>query len=301
MTAEPDSPAPFAEQWPRLFGLAYRMLGSAADADAVLQDAWGRWSAAGASVPDQTTYLTRTVTTGCLSALDSARVRRKVYVGPWLPEPVLTGAGSELGPQVDDGARRSISFAVLVLLERLSPTERAAYVLCEAFGHGSREAGDMLGAPDATVRRSLDRARTYLGSSPGRAVDPGQWRALVERFLTAAHNGDRATLTGLLAVSVTVRVDGGGRVTAARNPVRGTEKVARHLLGVVDRFAVNRVSGVREVNGGPAVVATVDGRLASVWFLHTDGEQVTGVDVVLNPDKLARLSGQLARTGGLPG
>jgi RNA polymerase sigma-70 factor (ECF subfamily) len=292
----------FQEQRPRLFGIAYRMLGSAGDAEDVLQDAWLRWSTVDvAAVADPGAYLARTVTNLCLSALDKARVRREVYVGPWLPEPVLTGAGSEMGPLADAVQRESVSFALLVLLEKLTPTERAAYVLCEAFGYGSREAGELIGTSDANVRQLLTRARRHLGEAPARPVDHGQWRSLVQRFLAAARDGDVAGLTELLTVGVTVRSDGGGRISAARNPVRGRDKVARYVLGVVDRFAAGMVSGVAEVNGGPAVVASVDGALTGVWFVHTDGERVTGVDAVLNPDKLALVAGQLSRSGPLPG
>jgi RNA polymerase sigma-70 factor (ECF subfamily) len=302
VTGDPSVLEPFQAQRPRLFGVAYRMLGSATDAEDVLQDAWLRWSGVDVgSVVDPGAYLTRIVTNLCLSALDSARVRREVYVGPWLPEPVLTGADSELGPLEDAVQRESVSFALLVLLEKLTPTERAAYVLCEAFGYSSQEAGELIGTTDANVRQLLTRARKHMGESPGRAVDPEQWRTLVERFLAAARDGDVAGLTELLAVSVTVRADGGGRVSAARNPVRGKDKAARYVLGVVDRFAVGLVSGVVEVNGGPAVVATVGGALSAVWFVHTDGERVTGVDAVLNPDKLAVVAAQLSRTGSLPG
>jgi RNA polymerase sigma-70 factor (TIGR02957 family) len=292
----------FQEQRPRLFGVAYRMLGSAGDAEDVLQDAWVRWSGVDiASVADPAAYLVRVVTNLCLSALDSARVRREVYVGPWLPEPVLTGPGSELEPLADAVQRESVSFALLVLLEKLTPTERAAYVLCEAFGYSAREAGEVIGTSEANIRQLRTRARKHLGDAPARPVDEVQWRSLVERFLAAARHGDVAGLTELLTVGVTARADGGGRVSAARNPVRGREKVARYVLGVVDRFAVDMVSGVAEVNGGPAVVATVDGSLTAVWFVHIDGERVTGVDAVLNPDKLAVVEGQLSRAGALPG
>jgi RNA polymerase sigma-70 factor (ECF subfamily) len=292
----------FQQQRPRLVGIAYRMLGSATDAEDVLQDAWLRWSGVDvAAVADPGAYLARTVTNLCLNALDSARVRREVYVGPWLPEPVLTGPGSELGPLEDAVQRESVAFALLVLLERLTPTERAAYVLCEAFGYSSREAGELIGTTDANVRQLLTRARKHVGRAPAQPVDEVQWRSLVERFLGAARDGDVAGLAELLTVGVTVRSDGGGRVTAARNPVRGRDKVVRYVVGVVDRFAVDMMPGVVEVNGAPAVVATVGGTLQGVWFVHTDGERVTGVDAVLNPDKLAAVAAQLSRIRKLSG
>jgi RNA polymerase sigma-70 factor (ECF subfamily) len=292
----------FEAQRPRLFGIAYRMLGSGTDAEDVLQDAWLRWSGVDvAAVADPAAYLTRIVTNLCLTALDSARVRREVYVGPWLPEPLITGPGSELGPLADAVQRESVSFALLVLLEKLTPTERAAYVLCEAFGYPARAAGELIGVSETNVRQLLTRGRRHLGETPARPVDEAQWRSLVQRFLAAARSGDVAGLTELLTVGVTARSDGGGRVSAARNPVRGREKVARYVLGVVHRFPADLTAGIAEVNGGPAVVAGVDGVLTAVWFVHTDGERVTGVDAVLNPGKLGAVAAQLSRTGGLPG
>jgi RNA polymerase sigma-70 factor (ECF subfamily) len=212
----------FQQQRPRLAGIAHRMLGSAGDAEDVLQDAWLRWSGVDvATVADPGAYLARTVTNLCLNALTSARVRREVCVGPWLPEPVLTGPGSQLGPLEDAVQRESVSFALLLLLERLTPTERAAYLLCEAFGYSSREAGALIGTTDANVRQLRTRARRSVGAASPRPVDEGQWRSLVDRFLSAARDGDVAGLAELLTVGVAVRADGCGRATAARNPPPG--------------------------------------------------------------------------------
>ena len=293
--------AEFEELRSRLFGIAYRMLGSATDAEDVLQDAWLRWQTADRSdVCSPEAFLVRMVTNLCLNVLDSARARREVYVGPWLPEPVLTSAG-ELRP-LDDGVQREcVSMALLALLERLSPPERAAYVLREAFGYSAREVADLIGSSEANARQLLSRARKHVSLAEKRTVDPATWLDLVQRFFAAARDGDVARLEAMLAADVVSAADGGGVVHAARRPVRGRDKVARYVVGLLAKFGAGFASTLLEVNGETAIVSTRDGGLASVWFLETDGVRVTGLRQVVNPDKLAFLARQLSRTGGLPG
>src|SRR5215218_10301868 len=188
----------FQEQRSRLFGIAYRMLGSASDAEDVLQDAWLRWQGADhARVADAGAFLARTVTNLCLNALTSARARREVYVGPWLPEPVFTG-GSD-GPLEKAVQQESVSFALLALLERLSPAERAAYVLREAFAYSPREVAEVIGTTETNVRQLHSRARRHVGTAASREVEPAQWHDLIARFLLAARDGDVAGLEALLA------------------------------------------------------------------------------------------------------
>ena len=306
--AEAGSPglAAFEAQRRHLFGLAYRMLGSATDAEDVLQDAWLRWQGvAHDRVADPAGYLARTVTNLCLTALTSARARREVYVGPWLPEPVLTGAltgaPAEPGPLEDAVTRESVSFALLTVLERLTPAERAAYVLREAFGYSPREVAGLIGTSEANARQLHTRARRHVAGDGDRPVDPAQWRSLVTRFLAAARDGDLAGLESMLAEDVVSRSDGGGVVNAARQPIRGRDRVARYVTGVFRRFTTGLSAGFAEVNGAPALVAGDEGGLRAVWFLATDGERVTGLDLVVNPDKLAFARQQLSRRGGLPG
>jgi RNA polymerase sigma-70 factor (TIGR02957 family) len=297
-----DQDAEFEVQRRQLFGLAYRMLGSAADAEDVLQDAWLRWQGVDRDrVADPAAFLARTVTNLCLTALTSARARREVYVGPWLPEPVVTGAAAELGPLEDAVQRESVSFAVLTLLERLSPAERAAYVLREAFAYSPREVAALLDTTEANARQLHARARRHVATDRNRPVDPEQWRSLVTRFLGAARDGDVAALEAMLADDVVSRADGGGVVNAARQPVRGRDRVARYVAGVFRLFTTGLTAGFAEVNGEPALVATDAGGLRAVWFLATDGERVTGLDLVVNPEKLGFAGRQLSHLGALPG
>jgi RNA polymerase sigma-70 factor (ECF subfamily) len=294
--------AEFEAQRRHLFGLAYRMLGSATDAEDVLQDAWLRWQGVDrARVTDPAAFLARTVTNLCLTALTSARARREVYVGPWLPEPVVTGAAAELGPLEDAVQRESVSFAVLALLERLTPAERAAFVLREAFGHSPREVAELIGTSEANARQLHARARRHVDTGRTRPVDPARWRSLVTRFLGAARDGDLPALETMLADDVVSRADGGGVVNAARQAVRGRERVARYVAGVMHRSSAGLCAGFAEVNGEPAILATDSAGLRAVWFLTTDGERVTGLDLVLNPDKLAFAGQQLSQLGALPG
>jgi RNA polymerase sigma-70 factor (TIGR02957 family) len=291
----------FEAQRARLFGLAYRMLGSVADAEDVLQDAWLRWQGVDrAGVGDPAAFLTRTVTNLCLTALTSARARREVYVGPWLPEPVLTADGA-LGPLEDAVQRESVSFALLAVLERLSPAERAAYVLREAFAYRPREVAELIGTTEANVRQLHARARRHVAAEQTRTVEAGRWRELVERFLGAARDGDVAGLEALLAEDVVSRSDGGGVVSAARVPVRGRANVARFVVGVAQKFTAGLLPVFLEVNGALAVAAVGAAGLAGVLLVHTDGERITGFDMVLNPEKLAYAGNQLSRIGGLPG
>ena len=295
----------FEGRRPRLFGIAYRMLGSATDADDVLQDAWLRWRAVDQTrVSDPAAFLARTVTNLCLTALTSARARREVYVGPWLPEPVLTGtAGAELGPLDRAEQRDSVSFALLAVLERLSAPERAAYVLREAFAYSAGEVAELIGTSEANVRQLHARARRRVAGTgaASRQADPARLQHLVETFLDASRGGDLAALEALLSEDVVARADGGGVVGAGRRPVQGREKVARYVTGVVDRFATGLRPVLVEVNGVPAAAFTDGTRLRAVLVLQTRDDRVSTLDLVLNPDKLAHAERQLSRIGALPG
>ncbi len=298
MTDDPSSGlAEFQALRPRLFGVAYRMLGSATDAEDVLQDAWLRWQTVDRSaVRSPEAFLVRMVTNLCLTALDSARARREVYVGPWLPEPVLTADGA-LGPLDDAVQRESVSFALLALLERLTPAERAAYVLREAFGYSAREVAELIGTSEANARQLHSRARRHVALDEKRTVDPKTWMDLVQRFFAAARDGDVESLETMLADDVVSASDGGGVVSAARRVVEGREKVARYLAGLIPKFGVGFDSVLLEVNGETAIVSRRDGALAAVWFVETDGVVVSGLRLVVNPEKLGYLDRQLSRTG----
>lgn len=289
--------AEFEALRPRLFGVAYRMLGSATDAEDVLQDAWLRWQTVDRStVRSPEAFLVRMVTNLCLTALDSARARREVYVGPWLPEPVLTADG-ELGPLDDAVQRETVSFALLALLERLPPAERAAYVLREAFGYSAREVAELIDTSEANARQLHSRARRHVALDERRTVDPKTWVDLVQRFFAAAREGDVESLETMLAADAISASDGGGVVSAARRVVEGREKVARFMAGLLTKFGDALEPTLMEVNGEPAIVARRGGALASVLFVETDGAVVSGLRLVLNPEKLAYLDRQLSRIG----
>ncbi len=289
----------------RLFGIAYRMLGTATDAEEIVQDAWLRWQGADRStVRDPAAYLAKVVTNLSMKQLTSARVRRETYVGEWLPEPVLTGRAEfdALGPLEVVAERESVSFALLLLLERLTPAERAAYVLREAFAYSHREVAELIGTTEATARQLASRAGRRLAAEPRRdqPVDRAGWRNLVERFLAAARLGEIEELERLLAADVVSTADGGGKVVAARNPVAGRDRVARYLIGTLQRFGAGIEPHLAEANGRPALIAVGPEGVVAICFVDVGPDGVTDLRFVMNPDKLAFAAAQLSRIGGLP-
>lgn len=289
----------FTAQRPRLFGLAYRMLGSAHDAEDVVQDAWLRWAGHGGTVDNPAAWLTTVVTRLCLNRLDSARARRETYVGPWLPEPILT-TDPATGPAATVEERESVSLALLTTLERLTPPERAVYVLREAFGHSHAEVAAVLDVSEAGSRQLHTRARRHLATEP-RTPTTADVGPLLRRFVAAARDGDLAGLESLLADDVTVWSDGGGKVSAARRPIRGRDAVARFLLGVLGRGRFRGRGAAAEVNGAPAALAFLDDELVGVLTVEPDGDTVGTVRILRNPDKLAFLADQVSRSGALSG
>jgi len=277
----------------RLFSLAYRLLGSASDAEDALQAAFERWVSADTVVADPQAWLTTVVTNLCLKELGSARRRREV-AGAWLPEPVLT-AGGELGPLETAEQRDSVSFGMLVLLERLTPAQRAVFVLREAFGYGYAELALVLDRTEAGCRQLHRRAVQRLDmQGPARfQPDAGQWRELTERFMAAAAGGDVPGLERLLADGVVYAGDGAGSgLPVAGKPVAGRSRVAR-LFGrgfrryaADPRFAAARLS-LAEVNGGLAVLGRSSGRLVMVLIVESDGAEITALWLVTAPRKLA--------------
>ncbi|MEV6907419.1 RNA polymerase sigma-70 factor [Amycolatopsis sp. NPDC051071] len=296
-----DRVTEFEQSRSSLFGLAYRLLGSAAEAEGAVQDAYLRWAGAEReSIESPRAWLAKVVTNLCLNRLTSARARRERYVGPWLPEPVLTSDGT-LGPLETAEQRNSVSLAMLVLLEQLSPAERAVFVLKEAFGYSHREIAAILDVSEVNSRQLHSRARRDLTRADERRVsNPRQLETLVESFLAAARDGDLAGLEKLLTDEVTAWSDGGGKVTAARRPVHGAERVARLYAGMFAGAA--RVSiEIGEVNGGPAVIAAAGGTLYGILGFEVVDGRIAGLRAVANPDKLAFLSRQLSRSGWLAG
>ncbi|MFI9723137.1 RNA polymerase sigma-70 factor [Streptomyces sp. NPDC052396] len=291
MTSGPDLLETFEEQRSTLTGVAYRMLGRVADAEDVVQEAWLRWSGADRTeVRDARGYLVRITTRLAIDRLRQLQTRRESYVGPWLPEPVLT----DFGPGAPDTEQRAVladtvSVAVLVVLESLSPLERAVFVLREAFGFPYQEIAATLGRSEAAVRQLAGRARRHVEERRRRFdVEPGQRRALTERFLAAATGGSLEDLLELLAPDVRLVSDGGGKVRAALRPVESADKVARFVLGVAGQTAAAEIRPA-EVNAGPALLVLLDGRLDSVVTLEVRDGRVAEISVVRNPDKVRNI------------
>jgi RNA polymerase sigma-70 factor (TIGR02957 family) len=281
----------------RLFAVAYRMLGSASEAEDVLQDACRRWIAAD-GVRDPEAFLVRVVTRLCLNELGAARRRREVYVGPWLPEPVLT-AGGATGPVETLEHRESVSLAALVLLERLTPTERAVLVLRDVVGYSYADLAGLLELSEANCRQLYSRARAHLRSERARFdAGPEAQAELTRRLLNAVTSGDVTALEALLTEDVTVWTDGGGRARAALRPVHGREAVARFLLAVTDRAAGGLDLRSAEVNGQVGLLALTDGQLTHVGLVTATPDGVDRVYVIANPDKLRYAAAQLAVTTG---
>jgi len=278
--------AEFEAERPWLLGIAYRMLGEVQEAEDTVQDAYLRWTAADRTdIDSPRAWLTKAVTNLCLNRLDSARARRETYVGPWLPEPVL--AGPVLGPLETVEQRDTVSVAMLTLMERLTPAERAVFVLREAFGYPHHEIAEMLDVTDAASRQLHTRARRHLSARDRhRAADPGATRKLVERFLEAAFQGDLAGLTELLAEDVVAYGDGGGKATAGRRPIVGPQKVARLCLGLAGNQAAGVEMTIEDVNGGVGLVGRIDGVVLGIAAVEVSDGLITGLYNVVNPDKL---------------
>ncbi len=283
-----DALALFQQHRPVLFGIAYRMLGGAADAEDILQDAWLSWSRVDtATVDNPRAYLARTVTNLSLNRLDSAAVRREAYVGPWLPEPLVTAPGAD---GAGDGAERAeaVSLAMLVVLESLSPLERAVFVLNEVFGFRYAEIAAMVDRSEASVRQTGHRARSAVRSRRPRYQAPAQVRRqATEEFLAACLGGDLNRMMELLAPEVTLWSDGGGKIRAALRPILGPDKVARWILGILTHRPIPDL-GVRlvDVNGEPGVLVTSAGVPDTVICMELDESGISGIRVVRNPDKL---------------
>lgn len=271
----------------RLFGIAYRILGSAAEADDVLQDAWVRWQTYDRSlVRNPDAFLTTTVTRLAINVAQSARVRRETYIGPWLPEPVDTSADPTLGAERGE----ALEVALLMLLEKLTPTERAAYVLREAFDYPYEQIAEIIGHSQASVRQLVSRARRHLGEERHAPVAPEAQRRLLTAFVAAAKAGDVALLERLFAEDVISYSDGGGAVRASKFPVVGRPRVAKYHHAFAERFWAGVDVELADVNGHPAVKLSHDGELFAVLTVRATVDGIDRVLWMMNPQKLAALS-----------
>jgi RNA polymerase sigma-70 factor, ECF subfamily len=278
-----------------MVAVAYRMLGTMADAEDAVQDAWLRWTAAPrGDVADPKSYLVRLITNTSLNKLRSVRARREAYVGPWLPEPLLTQAGPDAAERVE--LAESVSVAMLVVLETLAPEERAVFVLREVFGFSHAEIAAALGRSSDSVRQLAHRARDHVQARrPRFDVDAGQQRQVTQRFLAAAAGGDLDGLMTVLAPDVTLITDGGGKAQAARRPVTGAEKVARFIV-TASRRPYKGVQledmgfTVTEINGTPGVVVSTAGKVLVAFTTVIAGGKITAIQAIANPDKLRALT-----------
>jgi RNA polymerase sigma-70 factor (ECF subfamily) len=281
-----DPTEEFERHRPMLLGLAYRLLGSMWDAEDVVQDAFLKWTRADrADVREPRAYLLTVVSRLALDQLRSARVAREAYPGPWLPEPVETAA---LGPLDTAELRDTVSYAMMHLMERLSPPQRAVFVLREAFGVPYEQVAEIVGTSPATCRQLHHRARALLARDRGRfPLSREDHLRLLDRFLQAAHSGDVTALASLFSEDVTVWNDGGGKVRAALVPVTGRSKAAAFVTGLLTRYPSGQ-EHVLDVNAGPTLQTSLDGGRQFVAFDVRDG-LIHAVFAVLNPDKLHRL------------
>ncbi|KOX06440.1 RNA polymerase sigma 70 [Streptomyces sp. NRRL B-1140] len=288
----------FEASRPRLEAVAYRMLGSASEAEDAVQETFLRWQAADTDrieVPEA--WLTKVLTNLCLNQLTSARARRETYVGQWLPEPLLAG-DPMLGPADTAEQRESVSYAVLVLLERLSPNERAVYVLREAFDYPHREIAEILDITEASSQQIFHRAKKHVADGRARTrteIDEAAARRIIDEFLAAASSGRTEPLVQLLTGDAVAVGDGGGKVPARARAFEGALAVAKFMRGLFKPSSAKRalVGGSPDVyawsaNGDPALVVVLDGRVIGVMCLEVADDGIMAFRNQVNPDKLER-------------
>ncbi len=302
----------FQSYRPLLFSIAYRMLGSASEADDVLQDAYLRYAATEAQggegppteIRSLKAYLSTIVTRLCLDRLKAAQTMREQYLGPWLPEPVLT-VDMDADPQRDAERHESITLAFLVLLETLTPQERAVFLLREVFEYEYTEIAEILGASTANCRQLFHRAKQRIAEGrPRFRPAPERQHQLVERFIAATQRGDIQELLSMLAQDVTFTADGGGKVPSVRQPLHGSDTVAKLLVGLARNleralhaaFAELRFA-MADINSEPAVLLWVRERLDTVFVYSIVDDRVAAIRAIRNPDKLAYIQRQLRERG----
>jgi len=280
-----DGLSVFASVRPRLFGIAYRMLGSAAEAEDVVQDVWMRWQSINRStVESPPAYLATTTTRLCINLAQSAHSRHETYTGVWLPEPVDTSSDPGLGAERDEALR----LAVLLLLEKLSPTERAAYVLREAFDYEYPQIAEIIQMEEANVRQLVSRARKHIADGRRASVSSNEQRRFLEAFIAAAQNGDMTALEGLFAEDVVSYSDGGGLVRAAGVPVSGRKKVATFIAAVSTWCWKGVKLDWVETNGQAAVLISRDGVPIGLT-IDASAQGINEIMWFLRPSKLAAM------------
>lgn len=298
--AEADVAAEFDALRGRLMGIAYGLLGSVDDAEDVVQESWLRLRGTDRDrIQDLTGWLIVTVSRIAQDVLKSARRNREEYVGQWLPEPLITAAPAQAAPEGDPADRitldESLSMALMVVLEALSPAERTAFVLHDVFGLSFAEVGRAVGRTPAACRQLAARARRHAAArAPRFEVSPDDQRHVVAAFSTACQEGDIAALLSLLDPDVVLRTDGGGVVRAALNPIRGADKVARYLSGVFRRLCDGQDLVPVAVNGLPGLMWGRGEAMHGVFGITVSQGRITELGFVRNPDKLGRVRGATA-------
>lgn len=273
----------FAQHRRRLFGIAYRMLGTVADAEDIVQETWIRWQGADReTVREPAAFLTTIATRLSINVLQSARSTRETYIGPWLPEPVSTEEDPALGAE----RAEALQFAILLTLERLTPTERAAYILREAFDYPYPRIAEIISSSVASARQLVSRARSHLASDRRASVEPRHQRRLLEAFLVAAQKGDAQELEKLFADDVISYTDGNGVKLAARIPVAGRRRVASFVAAFASHFWAGKSIEWVEVNGQPAATLVQDGQVTTLVTVTTTDQGIAQLLWVMSPGKL---------------
>jgi RNA polymerase sigma factor (sigma-70 family) len=289
---EPAVDAGLVGERRHLLSLAFRMLGTVAEAEDAVQETYIRWYRMDQAERDQIMnprgWLTRVASRVCLDMLRTARARRERYVGPWLPEPVPTSAFTEtvVDPADQVTLDDSVSTALLVVLEAMTPAERVAFVLHDVFAVPFAEIGQIVGRTPAACRKLATSARARVQKTPARSVPREEHDRVVQAFAAASRSGDLRALTAVLDSGVVLHSDGGGRVTAARNPVYGADRVARFILGVTSKESTFEILE-QQTNDGLGFAVWNEGRITGVATLEVLGGRITHVRIVLNPDKLS--------------
>lgn len=277
----------FATQRRRLFGIAYRMLGTVADAEDIVQETWIRWQSTDRTqVQEPAAFLATIATRLSINVLQSAHSKRETYIGPWLPEPVNTDDDPALGAE----RAEALQFAILLTLEKLTPTERAAYILREAFDYPYPRIAEIVSSSVVSARQLVSRARAHLESARHVPARPAHQRRLLEAFLVAARSGDAHELEKLFSEDVVSYTDGNGAKLAARIPVIGRERVAKFVAAFAYHFWTGKSIGWVEVNGQPAATLTENGEITTVVTLTTSGEGIDQLLWVMSPQKLGHVA-----------
>jgi len=293
LPSHPQAPvrlATFHQYRTLLFSIAYRMLANVADAEDLLQETFIRWQQTrDDEIRSPRAFLVTILSRLCINHLQSARVQREQYVGPWLPEPIVTGPGSD--PLEIVRIDESLSVAFLVVLERLTPMERAVFLLREVFEYEYAEIASVVDQSETNCRQIFSRAKHHVSAMrPRFKTSEGEKRELLERFLQATSSGNLEGLVSLLAHDVVLYSDGGGKAVAAPNLIRGADKAARGALGTLQKLTPkNLVTRLAQINGNPGIVSYLDGNPYSVLTFEADDGHITAIYVVTNPDKLAHV------------